>query len=70
MNIVEDVPLWFCGSSFGNMPEVAQLGLQVDLFPIFLGIYRLISRVVVPICNPTINGGVLFFPHILVNMSF
>jgi hypothetical protein len=28
----------------------------------------LISRVVVPVCNPTSNGGVLLFLHILANM--
>ena len=32
--------------------------------PVFGGTARLISRVVVPICNPTSSGGVFLFLHI------
>jgi len=44
------------------------MGLQVELFPIFWGNSRLISRVVVPVCNPTSNGRAFLFFHILDNM--
>ena len=37
----------------------------VVLCPIFWGTARLISRVVVQACNPTNNGGVFLFLHIL-----
>ena len=35
MNIVEHVPLWHGGASFGYIPESGIAGSQVDLFPIF-----------------------------------
>ena len=35
VNIVEHMPLWHGGASFGLFPKVVLLGLQVDLFPIF-----------------------------------
>ena len=48
------------GHLLGIFPRVVFLGLQLDLFPI--------SRVVVPVCNPTSNEGVFLFLHILSNM--
>ena len=40
----------------------------VVLCPIFWGTARLISRVVVQACNPTNNGGVFLFLHILASI--
>jgi hypothetical protein len=72
MNIVENMPMWHGGASFGYIPKkfprMVLLGLQVYLFPIFIGASRFISRVVVTVCNPTTNGGVFLFLHILTNM--
>ena len=68
MNIVELVSLCHGGASLGVFPRVVLLGLQVDLFPIFWGTSRLISRVVVPVCNYTNNERVFLFFHILTNI--
>jgi hypothetical protein len=68
MNIVEHVPLGHGRTSFGYIPKSYQLGFQVDLFPVFRGTSILISREVVPVCNPTSNGGVFLSLHILSNM--
>jgi hypothetical protein len=46
-------------------PRVVELGIQLDLFASFWGTSRLFSTVVIPICNPTSNGGLFFFLHIL-----
>jgi len=55
------------GHLWGIDPKVVLLGPQVDLFPIFWGTSRQISRMIVPVCNPTSNGGVFLFlekcPH-------
>ena len=40
----------------------------VELCPIFRGTARLISRVIVQACNPTNNGGVFLFLHILASI--
>ena len=42
--------------------------LGIKLFPVFWETTRLISRVVVQVCNPTSNEGVFFFLHILTSM--
>ena len=65
MNIVEHVSILQVGASSGYMPAVVFLYLLVELCPIFWGILKLISRVVVPACSPTSNGGVFLFLHIL-----
>jgi hypothetical protein len=49
MNIEEHVSLLYVGASFGHMSRSGIAGS------------RLISRVIVPACNPTNNGGVLLF---------
>jgi hypothetical protein len=41
----------------GISPEVELLGFQVELFSIFWGITRMLSRVVVQVGNPTRYGG-------------
>jgi hypothetical protein len=51
----------------GTCPGEVLLDLPVVLCPVFSGTTRLISRVVVPACNPTSNGGVLLFLYILSN---
>jgi hypothetical protein len=56
------------GDLLAIFPVMVLIGLQVDLLPIFGGTSRLISREVVPGCNPTSNGGVFLFLHILANM--
>jgi hypothetical protein len=67
MSIVEHVPCGMIKHLFGICPGVVKLVPQIGLVSVFCGISRLISRVVVPVCNPTSNGGV-FFLHILSNM--
>jgi hypothetical protein len=66
MNIVKHVSSGMVGHLVEICPSVA---LQVDLFPIFSGISRLISRVVVPVFSPSSNGGIFLFLHILAYMS-
>ena len=36
MNIIEHIPLWHSGVSFGYMTKSGFLGIQVDIFPIIL----------------------------------
>lgn len=33
MNIIEQVPLWYTGASFGSTPRSGNLGLEVGQFP-------------------------------------
>jgi hypothetical protein len=72
MNIKEHVSMWHGRggdwSSFGCIPKSDIAGLQEDIFPIFWGISRLISGVVISVCNPTRNGEVFPFLQILTNM--
>ena len=49
----------------GICPGVVYLGTQVVLCPIFWGTAKLNSRVILPACNPTNNGGVFLFLYIL-----
>ena len=60
MNIVEMCPCYMLEYFLGICPIVIQLGLQLKLFPIFLGTARLISKVVIAACCPTNNGGLFF----------
>ena len=53
MNIVEHVSLLHAGESSGYMPRSGIAGSSGREVPSFRGTARLISRVVVPICNPT-----------------
>ena len=68
MNIVEHVSFLLVGTSLDICPEEVLQDLPVVLCPIFGGTARLISRVVVPACNPTNNGGVFLFLHILASI--
>ena len=68
MNIVEHVSLLHVEASSGL--KHGKLGPQVVLCPIFLGMAILISRVVVPACNPTSNGGVHILFSICCHLSF
>jgi hypothetical protein len=61
MNIVEHVPCGLVGHLLGIFPR-SKLDLQIDLFPIVWGTSRLISGVVVPVCNYTKH-----FTHLLLN---
>ena len=49
-------------------PWEVLLDIPLVLCPIFWGTARLISRVVVPVCNPTSNGGVFLFLHIFASI--
>jgi hypothetical protein len=60
MNILEHVSLLQVGTSSGYMPRSGIAGSSSSTMSKFL-----ISRVVVPACNPTTNGGVFLFLHIL-----
>jgi hypothetical protein len=70
MNIVENMSLWYGGASFRYMARNSIAGFQVELFQIFRGTSRFISRVVVQVCNPTSNGGMFLSLHILTNMCY
>ena len=54
-------PYYMLEHLLGIWPGVVYLGPQVVLCLIFWGTIQLISRVVVPTCNPTRNGGVFLF---------
>ena len=61
MNIVEQVTFCDSGASFGFMPRSSIAGSSERTISSFLRNYRLISRVVVQVCNPSSNGGVFPF---------
>ena len=63
INMVGHVSLLYVGACFGYMPRSGIAGLQVEAFPIFSGTSRLISKVIVPACDPTGNGGVFELTH-------
>jgi hypothetical protein len=46
----------------------SKLIFQVELFPIFSGTTRLVSKVVLPAFSPTSNGEVFLFLHIHTNV--
>jgi len=52
----------------GICPVVVYLGLHMELFPIFSGPARFISKVVLPVFSPTSNGGRFIFVHILASI--
>jgi hypothetical protein len=62
MNIVKHVSLLPVGTYSGYMPRRGIAGSSGS------SMSRLISRVVVPACNPTSNGGVFLFLHILASI--
>jgi hypothetical protein len=68
INIVKHVSLLYLEASSGICPGVILVGPQVVLSPVFWGTAKLISRVVVPACNPTSSGGVLVFLHNLTSI--
>ena len=68
MNIVEHVSLLQVGASSGYMPRSRIAGSSGTIMSDFLGTTRLISIVVVPAYNPTSNGGVFHFLHILTSI--
>jgi hypothetical protein len=55
MNIVEHMPLWPGGAPFGYIPKSSIAGSSGRSFSNFLRTSILISRVVVPACNPISN---------------
>jgi hypothetical protein len=57
VNIVEHLSLWCGGTSFVCSPKAVYLYLQEELFSMFWGS----TRVIVHVCNPTINGGMCLF---------
>ena len=42
---------------------------EVEPFPTFSGIARLISKVVFPTCSPSRNGGMFYFLRILARIT-
>jgi hypothetical protein len=62
-------PYYLLEHLLGICTGVVLLGPQVVLCPIFWGTVKLISGVIVQACNPTSNGGVLLFLHILTNRA-
>jgi hypothetical protein len=68
VNTVERVSVSYGGASLDIWSGAVELNLQVELFPIFWETARSISRVVVPFCNLTSNGGMFLFLHILPRM--
>ena len=65
MNIVEHVSLLPVEHLLSICPGEVLLDLPVVLCTVFWGTARFISKVVVPAFNPTSNGGVFLFLHIL-----
>ena len=64
--MVEHVSLLHAEESSGYMPRNGITGCPQEVScPVFWGTARLISKVVVPSCNPTSSGGVFLFLHIL-----
>jgi len=64
-NIVEHVSLLYVGAYFGYMPRSSIAASSGNTMSNFLGNHQTDSRVVVPACNPTNNGGVFLFLYIL-----
>ena len=67
MNIVEHMSLSHGGASFGYIPKSGIAGSSGRSISNLLRNFRLISKVIAPVCNTPRNGG-LFFLHILSNM--
>ena len=65
MNKVDNVSLLYVGASFGYMPRSGIAGFSGSTISMFWGIARQICRLVAPVCNPTNNGGIFLFLHIL-----
>jgi hypothetical protein len=63
MNIVEHVSFLHVEAPSGHIPEVVLKCPQVVLSAIFRGTAKLISRVGLPACNLTSNGGVFLSPQ-------
>jgi hypothetical protein len=64
LSIVEQLSLCYGGGSFEYMPKsISSIVLQVELFPIFWGADRLISKLVIQVFNHTSHF--LFSPSML-----
>ena len=68
MNIVEHVSWCMVEHLLDISLEAVWLVLQVELFPVFWGTTRLISRVIVQVSNSTSKGLVLLFLYILASI--
>ena len=68
MNIVEHVSSLQVGTSSRYMPRKGIVGSSSSTMSDFLRNPRLISRVIIQACNPTNNGGVFLFLHILTSI--
>ena len=69
MNIVEKVSLLRGGASSEYMPMCGIAGYYGRTMSNFLrNRERLISKIIVPACNPTSSGGVFLFFHILISI--
>jgi hypothetical protein len=68
MNIVECVPLWHGGASFGCIPKSDISGSSGRSISNFLKNLQIYFQSGLPVCNSTKNGGVFLFLHILSNM--
>ena len=69
INIVEHMYLWHNWTSFGYIPKSSSAGFWGRLFPNFLKITILISKVVIQVYIPTSNWGVFPLLHILSSIS-
>jgi hypothetical protein len=68
INIVKHVFLLHVGTSSGYMPRRGIAGSSSSTMSNFLRNRQTDLRVVVPACNPTSNGGVFIFHHILTSI--
>jgi hypothetical protein len=67
MNIVEHVSLLYNGESSGYIPKSGIAESSCGTMPNFLRSCQTDFQSV-PVCNPTSNGGVFLFLHILASM--
>jgi hypothetical protein len=68
MNIVEHVSLLYVGESFGYMPSSGIAVSSDSTMSNFLRNSQTDFQSGVPACNPTNNGGVFLFFHILTSI--
>jgi hypothetical protein len=68
MNMVEYVSLWYGAACFGYMPKSGIAGFSDRTISNFLMNCQIVFQMVLPGYNPTNNGGVLLFLHILTSM--
>jgi hypothetical protein len=70
LNIMEHVPLWHGGASFGYIPRSGTVGSLDTSLSNFLRNLHIDFQSSFTRCNPTSNRGIFLFFHILPNMCF